>query len=243
MSYPKAPILEAVVQLNFSHPVELKKIEAFGARAAKGSWSQVDRNSFKVTLEANTKSASASGEKVGIELRNEDSSRIIIFEGGYVLLSNLAPYPGWESFSKWILDELTTIRKMVGPIDIGRVGTRFNNRIDVSYDSSGLAYTESFISIHPQPFPVGGADFTQFYIGFTKQYEDSDLMYTLQCGTSESPVPGHVSISLDIDAYIEGFGAFNLDRIKHRLAELRNLKNGVFESAITDAARSLFGAS
>jgi uncharacterized protein (TIGR04255 family) len=240
MNYVSPPIVEAAAQLSFSEAIDLREVSNFADSLSKIYPTKKERADVTAQVDVASGKVTADIKKVGFELRDAEGSKVVIAQTTGVAFSRLAPYPGWEEYSSWLMAGFLKLHKMVGPRKISRIGLRFINRIDVPF-VDGLAYIENYINVYPKSLTHGGDKFTRYLVSFSREVDDTDNKFNILVGSTDSPVPQHAGIQLDIDAYSETPITFNLKQVKSKLDELRDLKNVVFEQTITDESRKLFG--
>lgn len=240
MNYVSPPIVEAAAQLSFSEAIDLREVTDFTDNLSKSYPTKNERADIAAQVDVASGEVKADIKKVGFELRDVEGSKVVIAQTTSVAFSQLAPYPGWEEYSAWLMDGFSQLHKTIGPRKISRIGLRFINRIDVPF-VNGLAYIENYINVYPKSLNHGGDNFTRYLVAFSREVEGTENKFNIMVGSTETPVPLHAGIQLDIDAYSETPTAFNLKQVRSKFDELRGLKNIVFEQTITDEARKLFG--
>lgn len=235
--YPRAPILEAVVELRFP------TVPMANARKAVSSVkTQYDSYTEEMQVEGKLdfQSKSASFKELGPKLKCASSDQT----NGYVVTTEavvwyrLAPYDGWPSFYRRIAQEMPKVLKALGNPEITRIGTRYVNRIDFPIRDE-LAYHEDYLK-----FRIDGGQMLDVHNGFQwtvqKTFPDLGLNATIQSGTAQSEIPGHSAVFFDIDVYRQLEVPRKSDDILICLDVMRLLKNDIFEAGITDEARNLF---
>ena len=73
-------------------------------------------------------------DKMGNRLvcRTGDGLRLVQLSGRFLAVNQLRPYPGWEeAFRDTIMARAREVQSRLGPFQIGRVGLRYINKIDV----------------------------------------------------------------------------------------------------------------
>jgi uncharacterized protein (TIGR04255 family) len=218
----------------------MSEVAEFADSLSKNYPTRNERADIAAQVDVATGQVKADIKKVGFELRDIEGSKVVIAQTTSVALSQLAPYPGWEEYSAWLMAGFTQLHKAIGPKKLSRIGLRFINRIDVPF-VDGLAYIENYINVYPKSLTYGGDNFTRYLVAFSREVEGTENKFNIMVGSTESPVPLNAGIQLDIDAYSEASSAFNLKYVRSKLDELRILKNTVFEQTITDDSRKLFG--
>jgi uncharacterized protein (TIGR04255 family) len=240
MDYVAPPIVEAVVQITFANSLDLAEVHKFGELLSKTYPTKSDRVNLSGVMDIKTGEVKAEVERIGLEFKDVESNKIVILERTSIVLSRLAPYPGWNDFLKWISEEIAVLHKALKGRKVSRIGMRFLNRIDVPF-INGLAKVEDYVSIYPQQVSFGGENFSRFFVSFSRSIEGTDLGFNLSCGTTDSPVPNNAAVLLDIDVFHESARSFGAKWIEEKLHSLRLAKNVIFEQSITDSSRLLFG--
>lgn len=240
MNYVSAPIVEAAAQLSFAEPLDLSDVAKFADDLSKSYPTRSDRADISAQVDVATGEVKADIKKVGYDLRDVDGLKVVIAQTTSVAFSRLAPYPGWAEYSDWLMAGFSQLYRISGPRKLSRVGVRFVNRIDVP-TVDRLAHIENYINVYPKSLNYGGENFSRYLVAFTREVEGTDNLFNIVCGSTDTPVPLHAGIQVDIDAYTEKPLTFTLKGVKEKLDELRELKNNVFEQTITDEARKLFG--
>lgn len=239
MNYVSPPIVEAAAQISFSEAIDLREVTEFAESLSKDYPTKNERADIAAQVDVASGKVEADIKKVGFELRDAEGTKVVIAQTASVALSQLAPYPGWDEYSGWLMNGFSQLHKIVGPRKLSRIGLRFINRIDVPF-INGLAHIESYVNVYPKSLNYGGDNFTRYLVAFSRDVEGTDNKFNIMVGSAESPVPLHAGVQLDIDAYSELQIAFNLKQLRAKLDDLRNLKNTVFEQTITDESRNIF---
>jgi uncharacterized protein (TIGR04255 family) len=239
MNYVSPPIVEAVAQISFSEAVDLQDVAEFADSLSKDYPTKNERADITAQVDVASGKMEADIKKVGFELRDGEGSKVVIAQTSSVAFSQLAPYPGWDEYSGWLMTGFSKLHKITGPRKLSRIGLRFINRLDIPF-ISGLAHIESYINVYPRSLTYGGDNFTRYLVAFSRDVEGTENKFNIMVGSTESPVPLYAGVHLDIDAYSELEIAFNLKQVNAKLNDLRHVKNTVFEQTITDEARKIF---
>jgi uncharacterized protein (TIGR04255 family) len=171
------------------------------------------------------------------KLRSADASDTLMLQPNILAVSRLPPYPGWEVVAERFARDFQDCRPLLGNPQLVRVGVRYINRIDV-----------------PAPGPIRVEDFLRFFPHLADRDEQMSnyamqvvlpiaggaYNATLNSATVPSPMIGHHSFIVDIDISREGNLPRKLDALLGLLEEIREHKNQIFESCITDQSRALF---
>jgi len=176
-------------------------------------------------------------EQIGYRRSSPDQTHILLLIPPSLLMSQLAPYPGWDQFFTRFCRDWGVWKKSVGYRKIIRIGVRYINRIDIP-SSEPVVYEEQFLSVYPQIPEVLGP-MTQYAVQAQLPIVDIGCNLTLNSSVVPSPLLGHRSFVIDQDIGKDN-PPQNDDGIYQLLKQIRATKNRVFEACITDRARELF---
>jgi uncharacterized protein (TIGR04255 family) len=237
--YPKAPIIEAVIDLQVSPSEGFDKsvyetIEKGLSRDFKAK--NIEEMMFELQFGDDKKKNSQTQKKIGIRLESNDGKYVIqAKENGYSF-SILNHYDRWESFSKEAYKYWNTYKRLFKPQKVTRQAVRYINRIDIPEASFEL---KKYFRVYPHLFDdtenVGVAGF--FMQAQIPQKEGGVANVTQ---TVTQPVkPGCTSVILDIDVFDNKHFKPTSKELKDRIAILRDQKNFIFKSAITAETEEL----
>jgi uncharacterized protein (TIGR04255 family) len=236
--YKRPPITEAVIEMRFAAPIDsatLDKVSsAFkplypGEEFLKGV-------QFQMNLDV-TSSAPQTIEQMGYRRSSPDQTHILVLMPPSLIMSQLAPYPGWDQFFGRFCRDWDIWKKSVGYRKIIRIGVRYINRIDIP-SSDPVVYEEHFLNVYPHIPEVLGP-VMQYAVQAQLPIVDIGCNLTLNSSVVPSPLLGHRSFVIDQDIGKDN-PPQNDDDIYNVLNEIRVIKNRVFEACITDRARELF---
>lgn len=168
----------------------------------------------------------------GVIFSSEKQNRQVQFRKDGFTYNFLSPYTNWndlkgESQKLWEL-----FLNKFPEIKVERMALRYINRVVIPRP---FDHIEDFITNVP-PIPKG---LPQIYNTFFSQIEipcNRDGYVALINSTIETPTPKEVPFILDIDIYKGVKENFNFNDFDY----IREVKNAIFESCITDKARELF---
>jgi uncharacterized protein (TIGR04255 family) len=238
-SYKRPPVAEAAIELRFSAPISQKSLERAATRFEKEY--PIDEIDYanNINVDAVAKTAAFSATWQGIKRSSLDRTDVIIFRIGTLVTARLAPYKGWGNLfertkSAWLA--LSRAREI--SVNVSHIGVRYINRIDVPTAENLFDY----VNLRPQvaPFKVNEGSIKEYSSSLVYNIATDDLTARLVAATGASPLVSHRSIIVDIDV----FRANNLPRrpddMWALLERMRDHKNTIFETCITDRARELF---
>ena len=238
MIYSNAPIREAVLDIRVSG-LDNKNFDDFDNlfNLIKEDFPNKRRmNTLQGSFSIEVDNKNASDEIIsnfqGVIFSTEKQNRQVQFRRDGFTYNFLAPYTNWnelktESQRLWnfYLNEFPELR-------IERMALRYINRIAVPIPFDNIE--EFVVNLPPIPKVL-----PQVYKSFFSQIEipcDDNGCTTLINTTIETPSSKEVPIILDIDVFKLVEENFNFDDFDY----IRNVKNSIFESCITDKTRELF---
>lgn len=235
MGYLKPPITESVIELRFSEEIDFEKIVKRSVKF-KRAYPNESKN-IEILTEFSDKGVSTRDADVGLRLSSKDELDILAINKNSLMVSRLAPYPGWEAFSARFHHDFERFTEEFGRRTFVRAGMRYINRLDIPSEASDA---RQFIKVYPQLPEFERSKPRTFALTSTFELEEQGLAVTLQSATAESPVPKCTSLVIDIDVFAEAELPMRYDGWEAKLNQMREVKNDVFERSITDEARKLF---
>jgi uncharacterized protein (TIGR04255 family) len=242
--YPRAPIVEAVLDLGVSLPdgTSLERLAEVGANDAEYPIHE-DLRDFTGTFNVDPAGVSthASQEIVGHVWRTPDGARQYQARLGAFRYLQRAPYRDWTGFLGEAERLWTSYKSVTSPIELTRVGARFVNRIDIPLPSVELTeYLLTTAEVPPELPQLISGYFMQMQLPQVREGVQCNVISTLLAPAS----PATTSLMLDIDVRCAPHLKLSEDAFERSLqrwlAEIRQAKNDVFEACITDKTRRLF---
>lgn len=236
MDYKRPPITECVVEFRFSDQLEFEAIQKRVDKFKRFYPNEIQNLEF--TGEFSDQGFKGSQQFVGVRLSTSDELQILMINRTNFIVSQLAPYTGWEEFSRRVRRDVEMFIDHFGRRTFDRVGMRYINRIDIPLEKISV---ETYLNIYPKvPSLPGEAVSNAFALTTTQTLADRRLGVTLQSASTESPVPKALSFVLDIDVFKDVEIPKRTDQIVELLETMRATKNEVFEASITPETRELF---
>lgn len=239
--YKRPPITEAVIGITFSDPIEAAKLGKADKKFAKNYPQHIAVQKFdvKVHLSQDGRANADDSRAVdGHRRSSTDADELLVLWPAEFVVSQLAPYPGWEAFIARFERDWRAWRHIVGYREIRRIGLRFINRIDIPIVANKIEH-EKYLNIYARmPDLIGSV--SNYSTQVATAIEDIKCLLTVNSGTVRAPILEHGSFLLDID-----FGRMidvpqKDEDILVLLNEIRVKKNEVFEACITKRSRKLF---
>ena len=241
--YRQPPITEAVIEIRFAAPESAARIAEISGDFE--SLYPFEQRIADVQVQLNLPSAPQAGattetiETLGHKRSSLDQTEILVLRPQNLVVSQLAPYPGWEAFFERFRRDWMRWKKLMSYRKISRIGVRYLNRIDIPAMSEQIIDYEQYINIYPrlpEMFPKVQGYGVQIHV----ELPDIDCKMTLNSLTSPSPLLGHGGFVIDQDIYNEANPPQSDEDIYKFLNVVRAKKNDVFEACITVRARELF---
>lgn len=239
--YAAPPIIDAIIELRFETPIDDDAAAAISKKLSAEYPLVESRELRKFELDV------ASGE---VELSTQDriekrssAEEALGTQVGTHLLSVYcgAPYEGWESLFGRFSKAYSIAKKVTGFRKIERVGMRYINRLDLCTNEKGIVDYEHYLNLRinlPEPFPP----ISDYALSFEVELDEYGCLARVQSKVAEPGVPDKHSFILDIDVWSRSDVPQKDDRLYEFLGTLRNAKNMLFETFITDLARESFNA-
>lgn len=241
MTYPKAPIKEAVfdvsvdrvenTDINSYESLSENELTKFPKTERKVQFSgklKFDTTKPNVTSEGNERNI------LGIIFSNSNSNIKIQFRKNGYTLNMLEPYTSWNDFSSIAFKYWEIYKKRMKPNKINRIGLRYINEINLPLKSISL---NEYLKFMPEIPNVLKIDYSNLFLKLKSNCKDSENDAII-IRTFNKPKENILPFILDIDVYEHGELAEK--KIKDKFEVMRNDKNNIFESLITDKTRNLF---
>lgn len=242
-TYVRPPITEAVIELIFKSSLSKRDVDKV-AKKFKDLYlneEHIVRRDYELNAQSMQEAEPRPNIKntlEGYKKSSDDMTELLIIWPQSFAVAQLAPYKDWETFYKRFLRDLKLWKSIVGFREIARVGVRYINRVDIPVTGPVIDH-ESYIQIYPKlpdSFPPMNA------FGLQVQVPVAPIECNLRINSTAVPSPliNHTSFILDLDFFKD----INLPQSDKSLQDLlkaiRDEKNKVFESLITNKARALF---
>lgn len=242
-SYKAAPITEAIVEIKFA--TALEDDEKKRISDALGAIYPIVAEQITVDVEVIMKAAESTAKIDVQKLRsrsfkrsNLDQDQLCIVGQGSILVSQLAPYPGWDRFFERVMATVDIANSKSAFRQRSRLGVRYINRLDLPLDSKTIRYEDYFKIFVAAPEEMGPN------IGYAGRIQfplsKIDGLMIIHSASAPSPLPRHAAFMLDIDIGVTQNVPQKSDELAALLTAIRSEKNRAFEFSITDLARTRF---
>lgn len=244
LSYKHAPITEAVIEIRIDSSLDQAALEKASAKF-RSHYPQDQRvENVKIALSLEVKPGSNPKTRVdrnaGHRRSSSDLTQLLVLFPSSLIVSQLAPYPGWDQFYRRFCRDWRIWKRAVGFKTISRIGVRYINRIDIPMLDKNVEH-ETYLNVYPKLpdiIPHVGA----YAVQAVSSFEDIGCKLTLNSAAVPAPILDHASFIVDQDIAREIDPPQSEKAIFQLLNEIRMKKNAVFEACVTDRARDLFQA-
>lgn len=238
--YKRAPITEAVVEIRYASPVaEVREKKAFKYfNNLYSDFKSIPHRNIELEIRPEGDPITHTTEVVSNQFSSDDMTQRLHVTPNSFLVSQLAPYEGWEKFNKRIIRDWEIWRKYAGFQDIKRVGMRYINRIDMPITGPIPKY-EDYITVYPT-LPKILDSCSYHAVNVRVNLDDIRSVLNLKSALVESPLPEYVAIVVDLDISRVFDEPVSDNDLYSYINEARSKKNTIFEACITDKARELF---
>lgn len=240
--YKRAPIIEAVVEFRSNTSVDGKKRQkAFGRlKRLYANYNPVTQQHLELEINADRDPKTTITESILHRFSSKDMTQQLFINDNdnSFLVSQLAPYSGWETFKERIMRDWNTWQNVVKFQNVNRVGMRYINRIDLPVTGSVVQY-EDYVTVYPAvPDLLNPCSYHSVNVSLA--LEDIQCALNVKTALIESPLPDHISIVVDLDIVKKYETTIGNEELYSFISQARTKKNQVFEACITDKARELF---
>lgn len=171
-------------------------------------------------------------------LSTYDMSELVILLPQSLTFSQTAPYPGWSNFYDRFVRDWKIVRRELDFRQIARIGVRYINRIDIPSTDLSVEH-ENYLDLYPHITSEFGP-LSAYAVQVEIFMDDLQCKLTLNSAAVPSPLLNTSSFLLDLDISREINVPQTDEKIYFLINQIRDRKNKVFESCITNEARSLF---
>lgn len=223
MTYPNAPIVEAVFDIKVSNTIIINPstFEQYAKTELKEYPISNKRQNVNVRID-NSPGNSQIGKTtnlLGYIFSNIQGNRKVQFRLDGYSFNMLRPYSNWDEFSSTAFVYLKKYLTLAKPLAITRIGLRFINRIDLPFENQEF---ENYIKYLP-PVPAGlPKKFEKYFLQMQIPSEDN-LSKAVISQTFEQQKNGQVPFIIDIDVFQEN-RLKATDSLIDRFNNLRELK-------------------
>jgi len=242
--YGRPPITEAVIGITFESPIEMKLLDSVKKKYTEYYPQCQSVANYRLNVEIDEQNTQTnqpivnSEQDSGYRLSSKDMTQLLLVWPSNFTISQLAPYSGWDEFIVRFVRDWKKWKRVIGHKKIRRIGVRYINRIDIPSSGTLIEY-EHYLHIYPK-LPDLFPPLNSYNVQCILPVENIGCQLRLNSSVVPSPILNHASFIIDQDIFMDS----NVPQKDSEIFELLNLirdeKNRVFESCISDKARGLF---
>jgi uncharacterized protein (TIGR04255 family) len=238
--YKKPPIVEAVIAVHFSVPLDQKEIDAFAKKNKSAFPFREEIVSFTFNLQTKEQHASKP-QKVGYKFSSADRTRLVLIQPAQFGVIQQAPYAGWDTFYKEARAHWDDLKKITSYKPVARVSARYVNRIDIPVGINGQIDLRNYFNVGLSlPNYAEKMALQNFYLNCALLHPNTQFINVLQFAAVPSPLIDHLSFTIDIDVASMGAVPAHEGQLWELIDSLRAYKNDLFEACVTDETRKQF---
>ncbi|MEK9505175.1 TIGR04255 family protein [Gaopeijia maritima] len=227
----RAPIREAVVEIRVPRLENPNALEILETLARDLGFEQVLQG-FRFSADFSFGPLGLKGDdprEVPHGFKAVSDDHIIDLDLDAVRVIRLEPYSNWEELEGLVRQTWATYREALNPEKVVRIGVRYVNMIRIY---PGGEVKDSFLGLPdaPPPWPQRVSSFL-----FRQTLHEDDIAVNVTHAMVDDVDEDRVGIVFDIDAFTQCELDPSSDTIWGTLAALRDLKNRIFFSGLTDA--------
>lgn len=238
----KAPIREAVIDIQVTPPVSLDALKAIAARLKDKPHKQDELWHASIGVQINEDgqgSANTDRSPVGYRYTFSNHPHVLQCQVRGFTFSHLSPYGNWEEMSA-IAKELWEIYlETAKPQTVSRIAVRYINSLPIPLPIADFADYLNVPPIVPDELPQTLSSFLQRFVMVDSVTET--VAVVTQVLEDQQPQSSKITVLLDIDAFRTYSGhSPNTNELWAILEELRNFKNRVFFKYLTEKTIRMF---
>jgi uncharacterized protein (TIGR04255 family) len=242
--YKRPPITEAVIEARFVDQMDATQLQRVMAGFASFYPHEQTLSNVGVTLavpfQISEQPVAQFNQQVGHRRASTDLTELLLLWPENFIVSQLAPYSGWEALVERFGRDWTNWKRLVGYRRLVRIGVRYINRIDIPIKKGNAIIEETeYLNVFPK-LPDDLGPMTGFGVQAKVPLPDVGCNLTINSGAVPSPLLNHASLLLDTDIAQETSPPQKDEEIFALLNRVRTKKNAIFEACITDQAREIF---
>lgn len=238
--YKHPPVTEAVIGINFANNLSRELLRSASDKLAKNYPIHQDLQTVNLDLKlSNLQDQGTVTPRLieGHRRSSQDMTELALTMPTSLLVSQLAPYPSWETFSKRFARDWKLVKKAFGFQEMKRIGLRYINRIDIPIPGDSVIKHEEYLNVFPQ-VPDLLSPLHASAVQTVSYFEDIDCRLVLNWGVVPSPILNHCSFILDLDLFRDSKVPQSDKTLFELLDVMRLKKNEVFEACVTQRARN-----
>jgi uncharacterized protein (TIGR04255 family) len=241
MQYKNAPIQEAVfdIRVNKVSNVDVMHYESL----RESVLSEYPKTEQKIQVSGKYRfeksdfiTEHGTPKKMGIIFTNNEGNKKVQFRKDGFTFNQLKPYSSWDNFSREAFKYWNIYKQEIKPDSINRIALRYINKIDLPLNDD-LNFSNYFLNIPPLPSTFNQG-YLSLFVRIKAQCSIGDFIANVT-SKFDKPEDNYLPFLIDIDVFSNR--NFAIDKnLNEEFLKIRENKNEIFESIITDKTRDLF---
>lgn len=243
--YNKPPVVEAILHVRFAAEFSASDLERMPRLLNSQYPKSKAEADFELQFEFGTQTAKppkAIPVDTGVRLTSANDQKIIVVRKTHIIFGFRAPYQGWDEFYSSARLVFDTVREKLSYKPIKGIGLRYVNRIDIPIAQEGALVTPSdYLTVSVGLPNTAITAITRGFQSVTEIELNHDrLVARVVSATADPALINHASLLLDIDIIAEREIPQKAEEFWAFVGRMRDSKNALFETLVTDRARALF---
>jgi len=229
----RAPLLEALIDLQLSSPLNLSFAEDLANKTISGLERKNEIRQFSIKLFGPDQPVQdRSEELLGWRYESADGSRVVQLRRNGMTYSILREYTDWNDIKSATHSIWTLFRGWTGKVSLGRVAVRYTNVLNLPFG----AELNDYLAAAPQ-VPRGlPQTLTHFLERIVVPFDHGIFANVTQTLEPALTIPPVTRVILDIDAFSQRPFESDSNELWVFLDHLRAVKNDIFFYSVTDRA-------
>lgn len=223
----RAPLREAIIDIQLVHPLDVAFAERLKDFSIPGFKRKNQIRQFDINI-TGAEIPKRTDELLGWRYESEDGARIVQLRRNGLAYSIIREYTEWPDIKSSTERVWHSFRERIGESNVGRVAVRYINVLDLPPWSE----LNTYLTAAPQ-IPAGLPQIlTNFLERIVVPFDEGVFAIIIQ--TMEQVTQPATRVILDIDVYAQRVFANNSTDLWAFLDRLRDIKNAVFFSSVTE---------
>lgn len=241
--FPNAPITEGLIDIRvqLSSQTSLADLENLHEKIKPQYPGKRTRRMMHGTVEFKADESvpvtKAQSDIVGYLFSSSDEKQVVQFRLDGFTFSRLRPYTRWEQVYPEAVRLWEIYRDGTSPVALTRLAVRYINSIEIPLKA--FDYDDYFTAAPKIPSELPQALQT-FFTRIVVPFQERNAWAAIALAPSDIPDPVKTVIILDIDVFSQVNLAPGDSRIHEVFAALREIKNQIFFSSLTEKTKELF---
>ena len=243
MNFSKAPITEVVFDIQAVLPqgFDYRQFEEYHKTLENDFPTKEVAVQYEASIEFKKDEEPAYGTKGGangFHFKSVDGKKILQFKNSGFTFNKLKPYQNWETFSSEAKKHFEEYIRIAQPIKIIRVGLRYINKLEIPLPIQSL---KEYITTVPTFENNVPSNMDEFFMRLVVPYAEDPTVKAIitEAMLKTDPAGNVLPIIFDIDVFKEDNFELDIEKIYNTFDTLRNYKNFIFLSSITDKMKKL----